>query len=492
MRLTAADWVSILPALTLMVAAVAAVGVELFRPRAADRGGARMVSCFGLAGAFAVLVARLLRPEALDGFGRAVLLDGLALLLSLVVLVATALMVMLSTEYARRRGIDTAEYYALILMAAAGMLLLVQSLDLITFFIALEILSLSVYVLSGILRRDARSNEAAVKYFVTGAFATGFVLYGVALLYGATGSLSLEGIGRALAGAETKAPSLATVGMALLAGGLAFKVGAVPFHMWVPDVYQGAPTPVTAFMSVTVKAAAFGAFIRVLLTAGWPLAAAWGGLLAGAALATMVVGNLLALWQRNVKRMLAYSSVAHTGYVLVGLAAMAEPRAEGARQAGAGAVFYLFSYTFMTLGAFAFLVYAGRGESEAEDLDDFAGLAKRRPWTAAMMTLFMVSLAGLPPTAGFFGKFLVFSSAVAAKEYVLVVAGMVTTAISVAYYLRVVVYMYMMPGTAGGEDKPAPGAAAAVALCALVTIALGLQPGAIVDASVRSLQAFLR
>jgi NADH-quinone oxidoreductase subunit N len=375
------------------------------------------------------------------------------------------------------------------------MMVLVQALELITFFIALEVLSLALYALSGLMRRDPRSNEAAIKYFVMGAFASGFVLYGLALLYGATGSISIPQIGAQIAAGAAAPRALVTTGIVLFAIGLAFKVGVVPFHQWVPDVYEGAPTSVTAFMSVAVKAAGFGALLRLLLTAGRPEAGTWGTLLWALAILTMVGGNLLAIGQTSVKRMLAYSSIAHTGYVLAGVTALRAPGGSTAhlQEAGAAAMYYLFVYTFMTLGSFAFLVYAGRGDRDAEEIGDFAGLAKRKPWAALAMTVFMVALAGIPPTAGFFGKFLLFKAMMAAQEYTLVIVGVLSSAVSLYYYLRVVVYMYMKPE---GEGAAAPrlgfNAALVVFACALFTLALGLVPAKYLSLSYQSIHALLR
>ena len=490
--ISANDLVSVLPALVLIVGALVAVGVDASRPKDRWRNGAEVVSYLALGVAIAFILYRLLPESAGDtfrqrptlrGFGGAVQLDGLAAFLSLGILAATGLTVVLSTDYLRDKGLPLGEYHGLLLLGTSGMLVLTQSVDLVTFFVALEILSLAVYTLSGLFRREARSNEAAVKYLLMGAFATGFLLYGIALLYGATGSLRLDTIGAELA-RRTSAPglSIAAAGLALMAIGLAFKVGAAPFHMWVPDVYEGAPLSVTAFMSVTVKAAGFGALLRVLLTAGAHDAAAWGGILYALAIATMIVGNFLAARQTSVKRMLAYSSIAHTGYLLVALAALRHD--PGARDAAQAAVFYLFSYVFMTLGAFAFASHAGRGGRDAESLEDYDGFARRKPWSALAMTVFMLSLAGLPPTAGFFGKFLIFKAAIAAGDWIPVVVGVLTSAVSVYYYLRVVVRMYMMPEPENaGEPAAVPNVAWVVFFAALLTLALGLLPSSFVGFS---------
>jgi NADH-quinone oxidoreductase subunit N len=487
----ASDWISVLPALALVLGALAAAVTGPVRPRdpaaPAPRGFLlEAVTCAALGTALGIVVWRLLRGmPAATGFGGAVVLDDITLFLSLAILSAAAMSILLSEDFVRNHGIPAGEYSALVLLASAGMILLVQSLDFATFFVSLEILSLCVYALAGVQRRDPRSNESAIKYFVMGAFASGFLLFGIALLYGATGSTSIPEIAARLRSGPSDPHSLAALGMILLTVGLAFKVGAVPFHMWVPDVYQGAPTAVTAFMAAAVKAAAFGAFLRVVLALG--PAPAWSETLAGLAVATMVAGNLLALRQRNVKRMLAYSSVAHAGNVLVGLAA-------GSGEAAAAAVFHLFAYAFMTMGAFAFLSWMGREGRDAEDLEDFGGLAKRHPWPAAVMTLLLVSLGGLPPTAGFFGKFWIFKAALAEGRVLLVVVGVIATAVSLYYYLRVVVAMTMQPAKEGegDADRRLPvNAGFVTGVAAAMTLLLGVWPSRFLDLALRSVEQLL-
>jgi NADH-quinone oxidoreductase subunit N len=489
MSLSEQDLRSILPALALILGALVAAGVDAFFNRDKRSTASEFVSYAAIVVSLITVVLPLLKTEgAITGFQEAVTLDGLALFLTLAILAATGLMIILSADYLKDRGVPAGEFHGLVLFGASGMILLVQAQELITFFIALEILSLSVYILSGLFRKDPRSNEAAVKYFVAGAFATGFLLYGMAFLYGVSHSLRFDEI----AAAVRAAPSpLATLGFSLIAIGLAFKVGTVPFHMWVADVYEGAPTSVTAFMSVSVKAAGFGAFVRLLLRTGMTQSEIWGEILGGLALATMIVGNLMALSQRSVKRMLAYSSVAHTGYVLVALASLRKATPMVRDEASAAAVFYLFAYTFMTLGAFAFIIWAGKGGKDAEDLDDYAGLARRRPWAALAMTVFMISLAGIPPAAGFFAKFLVFKAAVAAQEYTLVIVGVLSSAVSVYYYLRVAVYMYMHEPAAPTEETPSPNVGMVVIVSALFTLYLGLLPGRFLEQSYRAISGLV-
>jgi NADH-quinone oxidoreductase subunit N len=318
------------------------------------------------------------------------------------------------------------------------MVFLAAANDLIVVFLALEIMSVAVYVLAGLLRREVRSTEAALKYFLLGAFATGFLLYGIAFFYGATGSTHLDVIARVIAHDGLR--PFTVLGIALVLVGFGFKVALIPFHVWTPDVYEGAPTAVTAFMAVGVKAAAFAAFGRVFLAALGDVAAQWSGLLALLAALTMTVGNVTAVLQRSVKRMLAYSSIAHAGYALVGIVA-------ATRDGGAALCFYLAVYAFMTLGAFAVLIALGRRGEPNEDLADWAGVGFRHPVLGVSRSVFMLSLAGIPPTAGFAGKFYLFSAAIDAGWTVLAVIGVLNSLVSVYYYLGVLVAMYMAEGT---------------------------------------------
>ncbi len=401
--------------------------------------------------------------------------DGYALFLNLVLLAAASLAILLALDTHLPRG----EYYALLLLSTGGMMLMAAALSLITIFLALEILSLALYVLVGLDRADGRSAEAALKYFLLGAFASGFLLYGIALTYGEAGTTSLVGVRDYLLALDGSFPPLLAVGLGLMIVGFGFKVALVPFHMWTPDVYQGAPTSITAFMSVGAKVAGFAALGRVVLYAFGEQHASWSWLLAGLAAVTMTVGNLAALRQTNLKRLLAYSSIAHAGYILVGLAA--------ANEAGTGAVlYYLFVYAFMNVGAFAVVLASerlatapGRGETVAE----LAGLMAGRRWPGVAMALFMLSLAGVPPLAGFFGKLNVFGAAVQGGLAWLAALGVVNSVISAYYYLRVVAAMAWpesVPVTPTGLRVPR-GLQVAVALAALAVVGLGLWPGPVVD-----------
>lgn len=402
--------------------------------------------------------------------------DGYALFLNLVLLAAAALAILLSLDTHLPRG----EYYALLLLSTAGMMLMAAAVSLITIFMALEILSLALYVLVGLDRADGRSAEAALKYFVLGAFASGFLLYGMALTYGQAGTTSLAGVRDHVLALDGSFPALLAVGLGLMVAGFGFKVALVPFQMWTPDVYQGAPTSITAFMSVGAKTAGFAALGRVVLFAFGEQHGSWSWLLAGLAALTMTVGNLAALRQASLKRLLAYSSIAHAGYILVGLAA--------GNEAGIGGVlFYLFVYAFMNVGAFGLVLASERlagGGGRGETVADLAGLAAAgRRWPTVAMALFMLSLAGLPPLAGFLGKLYVFGAAVEGGLAWLAAVGVVNSVISAYYYLRVVAAMAWpahVPATPAGIAVPR-GLQAAVALAAVAVVVLGLWPGPVVD-----------
>ena len=496
MQVGLADWTAVLPALTLIVSGLVVVGVDLFRDEHASRWPLTGLCLLGLAGTQYLLLERLITgAEPIEAFLGALVMDDLTALLSMAVAVATTFLVLISPRDLARRGVDGGEYYGLVMFCAAAMVLLVGSNDFVMVFVNLEILSLALYVLTGITRRNPRSNEAAVKYLVNGAFATGFLLFGMTLLYGATGTLRLAELGTALTTLESP---LLLPGVGLLLVGLAFKVGAAPFHMWVPDVYEGAPTSITAYMSVAVKAAGFGVLVRILLVSLEGRPDLWADLFWWIAVGTMVIGNFLALRQDSVKRMLAYSSIAHTGYAMIGLAALQSTEGTISPDGASAVVFYLLAYTVMTFGAFAFLIYIGREVphpqrtrpewQDGEHIDDLAGLGRRRPWAAAAKTLYLVSLAGIPPTAGFVGKFFVFGVAVAQGHYVLAIIGVLASLVSIYYYLRPIVSMYFQPAIYE-DDIPDASVGLVLGLSAIGTLALGVVPSILVFIAQRSIEA---
>ncbi len=425
----------------------------------------------------------------------AVALDPFASFVKAAVLVSLLLALALSRRALAEEGVEEhAEYYGLLLLAGAGMCLLAGARELITIFMALELLSISLYVLCGFYRHDVRSNEAAVKYFILGSFGTGFLLFGMSYLYGTTGTTHLAGIARELAVDPALAHSKALLlGLLLTLAGFAFKISAVPFHQWTPDVYEGAPTPVTAFMSTATKAAALAALVRLLVEGFLPLAFAWETLFAALAVLTMTVGNLGALMQDNVKRMLAYSSIAHAGYLLIALAVAGSGAPESALSS---ILFYLLAYALMNTGAFALVVLLrqGRPAGAGEMLSDYAGLACRRPWVAMAMLVFLFSLAGVPPFAGFAAKLGIFAAAVEAKAWFLLAVGIVNSAVAAFYYLRVVVVMYMHEASqeaAGARVTIDPVLGAGMAAAAVGTLLLGILPGFVFEAARAAVTALL-
>ena len=457
------------PAAIVAVTGLVVLLAQAFAPKGKQPPSATL-SLAGLAAAFAAVVLLATGPGRGSVMAGALAADDFSLFLHALVLGIAAASVLLSPSYLRANGMERGEYYALLLFSVVGMLGLVSSLELVSLFVALEIMSIALYGMAGMDRRRAESQESALKYFVTGAFASAFFLYGIALLYGVSGSTALDKVERAVAVLSSPSSSLAVLGAAMLLVGFGFKVASVPFHMWAPDVYEGAPTPVTAFMSAGVKAAAFGALLRVFDSALPALASQWRPLVAGLAIATMIVGNLAALAQSNLKRMLAYSSVAHAGYLLSAL--VAAPVV-----AGEAMLFYLVAYAAVNLGAFGTIAALAREGREPLSLRDVAGLSERRPALAAALAVFLISLTGIPVTAGFVGKFYLFGAAVAAGWVVLALVGVIMSVVSAYYYLRVVVAMYMREPV--GEDTwspVSPAAAFALAVSAALTLLLGVWP----------------
>jgi len=459
------DWLSILPALILCGWGMVLLLADLAAPKArSTRIG--WLSMVGLVGALAAEV--MLWGNSWVGFGGMVVLDGVSAFIGGVGLLAALLTVWVSLNYIRDRGIERGEYYALLLFSTSGILLMAQAADLIAVFLGLELLSIPLYILAGFARPQSDSEEAALKYFMLGAFATGFLVYGIALVYGATGTTDLVKLAQAAGTGHTG--TLLLVGAGLLLVGLGFKVAAVPFHVWTPDVYEGAPTPVAGFMSVGAKAAGFAALLRVFLLALSAARLDWMPALALLSALTMIVGNVVALAQTNLKRMLAYSSIAHAGYMLMGVAA--------GNPAGLSAVlFYLLAYAFTNLGAFAALAALASREGEDQTFHQYAGLGRKHPWLAAAMALFMLSLTGLPPTGGFLGKYYLFLAAVNGGLGWLALVGVLTSVISAFFYLRVIVDMTMREPERASPDRVYPALVTTLAVTALGTLALGVWPG---------------
>jgi NADH-quinone oxidoreductase subunit N len=467
-----ANPIPLLPAAQVLVTALVVMLLDLFL-KENEKGLLAWISLLGLA---------LCGGETLflwgsqeGAFGGSFYLDNFALFFTQVFLGVAALTILSSIHYVREAKIHEGEFYAMVLFATLGMILMAAANDLMVFFLALETMSVAVYVLTGINRSSSRGAEAAMKYFLTGAFATGFLLYGIALIYGATGTTNLNGIAIYLLEPAVDWTRYLVGGGLLVLAGFAFKIGAVPFHFWVPDVYEGAPTPITGLMSVGVKAAAFAAWGRIVLHKLSPLDADWIFPVAVIAVATMTLGNLLAITQSSVKRMLAYSSIAHAGYLLIGIVV-------GEEWGGMPLLFYVLTYAFMTAGAFAVITALSDGATPRENYSDFAGLGFKRPFLAIAMSLFMLSLAGFPPLAGFTGKFYIFRSAVVSGHTPLAIIGVLNSLLSVVYYLRVTVAMYMEEGGAAGKSfTQSPYLYLALVVAVAGTLYLGIIPAAALD-----------
>jgi NADH-quinone oxidoreductase subunit N len=473
-----------MPSLNAIVpmACVAAAGIAAMTAEAFRAPGERMpiagLGVVGLAGAaFASIV--LWNHNAMS-FG-VVMADNFGLFVTMTLVVIGLLSLAISGPTVEREGLPAGEYYALMLFAIAGMMLMATATDLLVIFLALEVLSLSVYVLTGIRRGSAAGSEAAFKYFLLGAFSSAFFLYGIAFTYGLTGSTRLERVGSLIA-AQAMAPTpMQLLALGLLFVGFAFKVSAVPFHMWTPDAYEAAPPAVTGFMSTGVKAAAFAAFARVFLSTFEPLRAEWSLVLWVVAAATMIVGTVVGMAQSSVKRMLAYSSIAHGGYLLLALLA--------ANDVGKGAIlFYLLTYAITNIGAFGVIAVLDTVERPNDQVRDYAGLSNDHPGLAALMTIFLLSLGGFPPMAGFIAKWYVFSAAVKAGYAGLAIIGVLTSVISVFFYLRIVVMMYM---TAADQPARFPAipriAGAALIISAILVIYLGVLPTRLLDLAAASI-----
>ncbi|MBI5282288.1 MAG: NADH-quinone oxidoreductase subunit N [Candidatus Solibacter usitatus] len=433
------------------------------------------IAFFSLAAAIALAISAAADPG--PAFSAMLVIDGYSTFFRVLVMVVGLLTILISNKYLDGEGHQSGEYYALLLFSIIGQSIMATANELIMIFIGLECSSIATYVLAGYLRDDKRNNESALKYFLLGSFATAFLLFGVAWIYGLTGTTNLTQIRAALLDPQAH-PNMLILGAAtaMMFVGFAFKISAAPFQMWAPDVYQGAPAPVAAFMSAGPKAAAFAMFLRVLMTAFEPVKDRWEPILWTSTLATMVIGNFSALRQSNIKRLLAYSSIAHAGYVLVAVTTHSEIGI-------AAAMFYLASYALMNIGAFAIVTHVARKGEQYVEISDFAGLSQRQPLVAAMLTVFLLSLTGIPLTAGFFGKFYIFKAALDANMVWLAVLGMLNSAVAAYYYLRVIVVMYMHAPAEGAAELPAPSAGIRLAVLstAIATIALGIFPSFVLD-----------
>ena len=470
---------AVIPVICVALAGLTCMLAEAFRERG-ERLPIGGLGIIGLAGA--AISSFLLWGRRTESFG-VVVADDFGLFVGLVLILIGILTIAFSSSLIERDRLPQGEYYALVLFAISGMMLMAIANDLLIIFLALEVFSLSIYVLTGLRRETFASTEAAFKYFLLGGFSSAFFLYGIAFTYGIVHSTRLDRIGAAMAAQSGAASPLVLVALGLLLVGFAFKVSAVPFHMWTPDAYEGAPTIVTGFMSTAVKAAAFAAFARVFLSALDPLRAEWMPVVWVLAICTMILGTVVGVAQTNVKRMLAYSSIAHGGYLLVALVA-------GNAAGKASILFYVLVYAITNLGAFAVIALLGTRDKPVEQLNDFKGLWYSRPIASFFLTVFLLSLGGFPPTAGFVAKWYVFTAAVSAGEYSLAIIGLLTSVVSVFFYLRVVVMMYMS-GKAEGEAAPAAPlpriALAALVISVVALFYLGVLPTRLLNVAASSI-----
>ena len=478
------DLTPIIPEIIVLLTACTVLLVDLFAAKKNRSLTLAVTTIIGLL--LAMYSETLLHGKDITGFYGTVVADDFSIIFEFIYMSVAIITVFVSRHYIAENEMNFGEYYVLLLTAVSGMMFMTSGLDLLVIFIGLEIMSISSYILVGMKRKVARANEAALKYLLLGAFSTGFLLYGISLLYGATGSTLLPTIISEIQQNGSGNP-LVIVGMALVVVAMSFKIAIVPFHMWTPDVYTGAPTPVTGFLSGAAKAAGFAVFIRVLMT-GIPLEGAnWENILWLLAVLTMTVGNVMALRQNDVKRMLAYSSIAHAGYVLVAVVV-------GSTSAISGVIFYSCAYALMGTGAFGILTIRDAGRIP-RTFDDLAGYGKRNPTLALLMSLFIFSLVGLPLTGGFIGKFQIFSAALQEGWIWLTVIGILNSALSVYYYLRVVMFMYMregaLPEGSVVSNNTSGFAMTGLLVTALAVLYLGVFPDSILELASLSILALL-
>jgi len=474
------DYIRVLPELVVTIFGIVVMLVDPLLP---DHDSKKSLGIIALVGTLASLIATVYQTGFYgDAFFDMVRVDTFSIFFHIVVLLVVLVVILSSFDYLEVQQIKAGEYYGLLLFAAVGMMLMSSGIELVLIFIAIEISSISSYVLAGFRRRAAESAESSLKYFLLGSFATAFFLYGVALVFGATGSTNVYKIAEVLSSQHSVVVYLA---VALMFVGLGFKVASAPFHIWTPDVYEGAPAPVVGFLSTGPKAAAFAVLLRVLFATGAP---GWFWMVWVSAVLSMTIGNIGALVQNNVKRLLAYSSIAHAGYLLIAFAA--------AQTTGiSAAIFYAASYAAMNVGAFAIVAHlSGRGERYVT-LDDYTGLGRRSPLIAGLLTVFLISLIGIPITGGFFAKFYVFSAALRANLIGLTIIGVINSAIAAYYYLRIIVYMYMLDQS-GQPEAPVPGMSAslgtAVAISLLATLYLGVLPDRVLEDAIHAAQDLVK
>jgi NADH-quinone oxidoreductase subunit N len=478
--ISVADYIRILPELVLVATGILVMLIEPTLDEHDDRRGLGVLALAGTVVSIAAALYQAADPSThgLGWFGM-VRVDSFSIIFHVIIGFVAASVILASFEYLKAQNLRAGEYYGLILFGAVGMMLMTSAVELVLIFIALEISSISTYVLAGIRRRALGGIEASIKYFLLGSFATAFFLYGVAMIYGATGYTGIYQIAEVL---RAGASPLAYAGVAMMFIGLAFKIASAPFHVWTPDVYEGAPAPIVALMSTAPKAATFAVLLRILFAAAAP---GWFWIVWVSAVLSMCIGNLGALVQNNVKRMLAYSSIAHAGYLLVAFAA--------AKDIGiSAAIFYTISYAVMNAGAFIVIShFAGHGERYV-NIQDYSGLGRRAPALAAVLTVFLLSLIGIPVTGGFFAKFYVFSAALQSHLVGLVIIGVINSAVAAYYYLRVIVFMYMREPE-HDELIPMPGAVGiSLALGVLATIYLGVLPGRVLDYALQGARALVK
>jgi NADH-quinone oxidoreductase subunit N len=470
--LSSSDFVALTPEFVLCGVALVVLLLDAFVPKA-RHGAIAWVSLAGLA-----MTAVTLLPYVgahTTAAGGMVAVDAFGTFFQFLFLFAAGLTILMSPRYLEVEGARPGTYYFLVLSATLGMMFLASGIDLVTIFIGLETMAISFYILAGFIKPNRRSNEAAVKYFLLGTFSLALLLYGMSILYGLTATTNLRSIATALAG-ESHHPWL-PLGVILVVAGIGFKIAAVPFHMWAPDVYEGAPTPITAFLSVGSKAASFAMLFRIFFEGLPAVNDQWGLLFYALAILTMTVGNVAALTQSNIKRLLAYSSIAHAGYLLIAIVAATRVPQIGIK----AALIYLVIYAFMQFGAFAVVTLLRRRDVIGEELKDLSGLFQRSPLAATAMLLFMLSLGGIPPTAGFMGKFWLFSAAIDGGFYWLAVIGVLNSAVSLYYYLRVVVFMWFKGEPTGSEPVMTPAMAVLLAIAVVGTIAIGVYPRPLFD-----------